>query len=114
MTTATRTFQRRPGVETHLMTCGTRALFEIVEKPLKGRFEVRGATSGHIIHTYVYDERRTYSDERLAVEGCTPEATPQAYKNLKAVILGKTRQSQKEAATAKTIATSSVVTRSDQ
>lgn len=96
------------------LLCGTRAVFEVILKPGKGRFEVRGATSGHVIHSYAYDERRVYSDDRLRLEGCTPEKTPQAYANLSKVTFGRSREEAHEAANNKAVATSAKVTEFDR
>lgn len=94
------------------MSIGTRDVTCVEKSPLHGAYRVVGATSGHVIHTYSFDERRVYSDEFLANERVVRGGP--AWKDLSAVTRGRKREDARQLAYTKAVDTSAVVTKWDR
>jgi hypothetical protein len=97
-----------------VFVCGSRAVTHEPKGEKHGAFFVRGATSGNIIKRFPYDERPRYSEAWVRSCEGSPEQTPQAWAKLLAEIRGKTMQEAKDAACARAVATSAVVTATDR
>lgn len=102
---------KQPSVEIRVFVCGTRAVYDVRKSPLHGTYQVRGATSGHVIKAYAYDDRSYYTEEGLAE---TFKDAPKAEAKAAAWTLGRARDEAKQDAIARAVKTSGVVTESDR